>query len=65
MEDEMFSSTLNFNKPVSAVLEHAHAQSEGPILSQLCGNELTSISCDAKRHVAFNKHRRAQIFQKI
>jgi len=56
MKVEMFSSTLNFKNPGSAVLEHAHAQSDGPVLGQLCGSEPTSISCNAKRHVAVSIH---------
>jgi len=54
----MFSSTLNFKNTGSAVLEHAHAhaQSDGPVLSQLCGSEPTSISFNAKRHVALSIH---------
>jgi len=48
MKVEMFSSTLNFNKPGSAVLDHAHAQSDGPVLSQLFASQPISISCNAK-----------------
>jgi hypothetical protein len=56
MKVEMFSSTLNFNKSGSAVVEHAHAQSDGPILSQLCGSEPISTARNAKHHVALSIH---------